>query len=64
MQHKSKAFWEMMEVAAKVCRVERNGGTIKLFPFDRTKKLFVVHEGERAYHPTRRYLKNILGVEV
>lgn len=54
----------MMEKAATVCRVERNGGTIKLFPFDKTKKLFVVHEGERGYHPMRRFLKNTLGVEV
>lgn len=64
MKHVSKDFWRILEQAAKVCRIERNGGTIKLFPFDKTKKLFVVHEGERAYHPTRRYLKNTLGVEV
>ena len=54
----------MLEKANTVCRIERNGGTIKLFPFDKTKKLFVAHESERGYHPMRRYLKNTLGVSI
>jgi len=64
MKHVSKEFWTILEKATTVCRIERNGGTIKLFPFDKTKKLFVAHESERGYHPMRRYLKNTLGVSI
>jgi len=62
MGHKSKEFWGLIAEAAKVCRTERNGVTVKLYPLDKTKKIFTAHEGEPGVHPLRRYLKNTLGI--
>lgn len=62
--HVSKDFDRMIDLARQCCRVIDCGNTVKLFPFDKTKQLFVVHRGERAFHPTRRFLKNQLGIFV
>lgn len=64
MQHKSKHFWELVEIAAKQCRTERNGGTVKFFPHDKTKGIFISHASDSGFHPLRRYLKNQLKISI
>jgi len=60
--HVSKDFDRMIDLARQYCRVVDCGNTVKIFPFDKSKSLFVVHRGTMAFHPLRRYLKNQLGV--
>jgi len=63
--HNSKAFGEMVERARQCgCRIEDLGNKVKIFPIDKSKPFYLAHRSERAVHPARRYLKNVLGFTI
>lgn len=64
MAHKSKDFDRMIDIARLKCRIEDYGITVKLFPYDKTKPIYIAHRSEKSFHDVRRYLKNKLGIQV
>jgi len=63
MAHKSKDFDRILDLARKHgCRIQDNGGTVKVFPPNPNIQAYYAHRSERAFHPLRRYLKNQLGI--
>lgn len=65
MAHKCKELDTMLNKILKHgFKCEYSGVAIKIYPPDKTKQMYIGHMGEKAFHPVRRYLKNICGIAV
>lgn len=52
------------EVQKKGFRVVLRGSGLTIFPPEKNLPAYTAHYGERAFHPVRRWLKNVCGVTV
>jgi len=58
-KHNSKFFDSLIDFAKRNgCRIDDKGVTVKVFPPNPAIQMLVLHRGEKAAHPLRRYLKN------
>lgn len=59
-KHLSKELDNLIDKAIALgCRIERNGGTAKVFPPKSiSNQFYTLHFGPTALHPLRRFLKN------
>lgn len=45
-------------------KLERGNNKLKIYPPDKSLPIYICHEGERALHPVRRYLKNVCKINL
>lgn len=65
MKHSSKELIDLLKKAQTFgCRVEDCGNSVRIYPINKSIQPYIAHKGERAFHPVRRYLKNICGFVV
>lgn len=58
-KHKSKAFNNELKRAKKMgCQIKRVSKGYQILGTDGTQ--YICHEGEKAYHPLRRYLDSVM----
>jgi hypothetical protein len=59
--HKCKELDKLLEMAeGQGCSIVTKNGKLQVFPPKHIKASpYLVHYGERAFHPVRRFLKNI-----
>jgi hypothetical protein len=66
MSHISKNFNQIINTArSNGFAIEITKKGVKIIPpADKDWPIYIAHIGEKGYHPVRRYLKNVCGLEI